>query len=76
MSRDLRRYAGQTNKRMLVGFIAVVVIVGGGLIYQIYGAGSAIFGLGCILVGLAPLSLIWLIMKLFEWIVKKSNEYE
>jgi hypothetical protein len=74
MSRDLRRYTGQTNKRLLVGFIVILVLVGGGLIYQFYGAASAIFGLGCILVGLAPLSLIWLIMKIFEWIVKKSNE--
>lgn len=73
MSRDLRRYAGQTNRRVFVGFIAILVLVGGGLIYQFYGAGSAIFGLGCILIGLGPLSLIWLIMKIFEWIIKISN---
>ena len=74
MSKDLRRYSGQTNKRVFVGFIAILVLVGGGLIYQLYGAGSALFGLGCILIGLAPLSLIWVIMKIFEWIIKKSNE--
>jgi hypothetical protein len=74
MSRDLRKYARDTNVRLLVGFILLLFIVGGGLIYMIYGPRGAMFGLICLLAGLAPLVLIALILYLMEWIVKRANE--
>jgi hypothetical protein len=74
MSRDLRKYARDTNIRLLIGFILLLFIVGGSLIYMIYGVEGAMFGLICLLAGLAPLVLIGLILYLMEWIVKRANE--
>lgn len=74
MSRDLRKYARNTNIRLLVGFMLLLFIVGGSLIYMIYGLQGALFGLMCLLAGLAPLILIALILWILEWIVKRANE--
>ena len=74
MSRDLRKYARNTNIRLLVGFIILLFTVGGGLIYMIYGLEGTIFGFICLLTGLAPLALIALILWGMEWIVKRANE--
>ena len=74
MSRDLRKYARNTNIRLLAGFILLLFLVGGGLIYMIYGPRGATFGLICLLAGLAPLALIALILWGMEWIVKRANE--
>lgn len=74
MSRDLRKYMRQTNVRLLVGGIVLLYLVGGSLIYLIYGRESAVMGVLCLTAGLAPLALIWVVMSVMEWIVKKANQ--
>jgi len=74
MTRDLRKYARNTNIRLLIGFILLLFIVGDGLIYLIYGQQGAIFGFICLIAGLAPLVLIALLLWILEWIVKRANE--
>lgn len=71
---DLRRYARQTNARLLTGFILILFLIGDGLIYLIYGPNAAILGALCLVAGLAPLLLIWLILLVMEWFVKRHNE--
>jgi hypothetical protein len=71
--RDLRRYAKQTNTRLLVGFILILFLIGDGLIYIFYGRGAAVSGLICILAGLSPLVLIWLLLLAVEWIAKRAD---
>jgi hypothetical protein len=73
MTRDLRRYARQTNVRLLLGGILLLYLVGDGLIYLFYGRGAAIMGLVCLSLGLAPLLFIWLALLAMEWVVKKAN---
>lgn len=73
MSRDLRNYARQTNMRLLVGFILLLLLVGDGLIYLIYGPGAAVFGLLCILAGLSPLILIYLVLVIIDRIANIEN---
>lgn len=73
---DLRKFSKQTQSRLVAGFVLILLIVGGGLIYMFYGAGGAISGIMCIVAGLAPLLLIWGAMKLIEWIANKANDYE
>ncbi|MEW5868321.1 MAG: hypothetical protein AB1894_03535 [Chloroflexota bacterium] len=73
MGRDLRRYARQTNIRLLVGGIVLLYLVGDGLVYWIYGRGAAVMGLICLTAGLAPLVLIWLVLALMEWVVKRID---
>lgn len=74
MARDLRRYARQTNFRLAVGGILILLIVGDGLIYIIYGRGAALLGLICLLLGLAPLLLIGLALLALEWITRRANQ--
>jgi hypothetical protein len=74
MTRDLRKYARNTNIRLFVGFILLLLTVGGSLIYIIYGVEGTIMGLICLLAGLAPFVLIALILWVMEWIVKRANE--
>jgi TM2 domain-containing membrane protein YozV len=73
MSRDLRKYARQTNIRLFGGFLVLLFGLGIGLIYLNYGAGAALFGVLCLLAGLAPLLLIWFVFVLIDWIVARAN---
>jgi hypothetical protein len=74
MTRDLRRYARQTNIRLIAGGILILFLVGDGLIYLFYGPQSAMMGLICLLAGLAPLLLVWIVLAGMAWIVKRVNE--
>lgn len=72
--KDLRRYASQTNARLIIGGLLLLVIVGLGLILLIYGKGAAATGLLCILAGLIPILLIYLILGIINRIVKHHND--
>jgi hypothetical protein len=74
MTRDLRRYARQTNVQLFVGFLLILFILGDGLIYWIYGREAAVFGLICLAAGLVPLLLIWGLLALMGWVAKKANQ--
>ena len=73
MTRDLRKYARQTNVRLGVGAGLILLVVGTGLIYLIYGPGAAITGLICLLAGLSPIALIVLSLAILDWIQKRAN---
>jgi len=73
MSRDLRKYASQTNVRLIVGGFVLVFVVGIGLIYLFYGQGAALTGLLCLVVGLVPFFLIWLMFLILEIITKRAK---
>ena len=73
MTRDLRRYAKQTNIRLIIGGIAILVIIGDGLILLFYGLDAAVMGLLCLVIGLMPLLLIWVVLSIFGWVVRRSN---
>lgn len=72
-NRDLRKYAQQTNVRLIVGAVLLLFLVGDGLIYWMYGPGSALVGLLCMLLGLAPIALIFLFFWVLDWVVKRAN---
>ncbi len=74
MSRDLRKYSRQTTLRLVLGGIALVLLVGGGLIYLIYGPAAAGTGLLCIGVGLFPVLITLIVLQVIDWIVKRANQ--
>ena len=74
MTRDLRSYARQTSIRLLVGFFLLVFLVGDGLIYLFMGRNAATMGLVCLVLGLAPAVLVWLLLGLIGWLVKRERE--
>jgi len=73
MSRDLRKFAQQTNVRLIVGALLILFVVGDGLIYFIYGPAAAVTGLLCLLGGLVPVVLTVLVLLLLDWITKRAN---
>ncbi len=73
MSRDLRSYMKNTNVRLIFGALAMLFIVGDGLIWLIYGFGAAMMGLLCMLGAFVPIGLIFLLLNLSDWIVKRAN---
>lgn len=73
MANDLRKYARDTNIRLLAGFILILFIIGDGLIFIIWGGGAALMGFLCLLGGLAPLVLIGLALWGIDLIVKKDR---
>ena len=74
MTRDLRRYSRQTTFRLVAGFLLLVFLIGDGLIYVFMGREAAIMGLVCITLGLAPAVLVWLLLAMMGWLVKKERE--
>ncbi len=74
MSHDLRKYAQQTNARLVAGFVLILLVVGEGLIYVFYGAGGALMGLLCLAGGLAPLLLIALALWGIDWISRRGQD--
>ena len=72
--RDLRRYTAQTNARLLAGGVLILFVIGGGLIYWLYGRDAAVMGLLCLLAAMAPLAFIALLLRVIDWIVKRANE--
>jgi len=73
MKSDLRRYARQTNIRLVVGFIFLLFLVGDGLIWYLYGRSAALLGLLCTFGGLGLLGLIGGILWLMDWLVKRAD---
>lgn len=74
MGFDLRRYARQTNLRLLIGFIFLLFTLGEGLIWYFYGSGAALLGLLCLLAGLVPLILIYGILWVMERLVQSQRD--
>jgi hypothetical protein len=74
MSRDLRKYARQTNIRLIAGFLLVLFVVGDGLIYLFFGRNAALMGLVCLLAGITPVILIIGVLWLIDWIAQRNRE--
>jgi hypothetical protein len=74
MTKDLRKYAKQTNLRLLLGFFGLLLFIGIGLIYLFYGRNAALMGLICTGGALLPAVLVWLVLWVLGYIVKKANE--
>ncbi len=66
---DSRKLRGDFNRRLLWLVLFVLVIVGGGLIWVIYGTSAAALGLACLLVGAGVIGLLWIIFTLLgKWV--------
>jgi len=63
---DLRKYAQDTNKRLVIGLLLLVFTLGLSLIYFF----AALLGLFSLLGVLFLILLIWLILRLMERLAK------
>lgn len=59
----------QTQIQLILGGILVLVVVGGGLIWLLYGQTAAITAVSCLLVVAGLIGVLWLILRLIEdWV--------
>lgn len=59
--------------RLALGAFVVLLVVGVGLIWAIYGQGAAGMGLLCLLAGLFPIILILAVFLSIEWILSRAR---
>jgi hypothetical protein len=74
MSRDLRKYRRQTTIQLVIAGILLLFVVGGGLIFLIYGPSAGMTSLLCLAVGMVPILLIGGALWLMDWIVKRNRD--
>jgi hypothetical protein len=74
MTRDLRKYASQTNVQLIGGALLILFIIGLGLIAWLYGLGAALTGFLCLLGAMVPIGLIYLFMFGLDALVKRINK--
>jgi len=70
---DLREYSKQTNVRLVLGAFILLLIVGVGLIWLIYGGNAAGMALTCLLAAFFPVILILFIFVAIEWVLKSDR---
>jgi hypothetical protein len=70
---DPRRHQRQTQVRLLFGGMAVVAIVGGGIVWALYGISAAVTAVLCLVVAAGVMGLLWLILTLLESWVKEDD---
>jgi len=73
MSRDLRKYASQTNFRLILGAFILLFVVGLGLIWVIYGRSAALLGFVCLLGAFIPIGLIVLVIFGLDSVLRAFN---
>jgi len=73
VSRDLREYSKNTKTRLILGFLALIFLVGDGLIFLFYGKESGILSLICTLGALIPVGLIIIFLVIADRVVKKNQ---
>ena len=71
--RDLRKYARQTDMQLLIGFFILLIVVGLGLIFFLWGAGAAISGLICVGVALLPVLVVLGVLWLLDRLARKAR---
>lgn len=68
-----RAHRTRTDRNLLLGFFALLFIVGGGLIWYFYGAGAAALGVACIALGAVLVGGLALLMVGIEWLSNRMD---
>jgi len=63
---DPRKHERETERNMLIGAAVILLVVGGGLIFVLYGAGAGLTGGICLAGAVVILALLYGVVKLFE----------
>jgi len=70
---DPRRHSRQTQSRLVVAGLALLFIVGGGLVWLLYGNAAAVSAVACLSAAVGLIGLLWLILALLEKWVEKDQ---
>lgn len=70
---DPGRHRQQTQTRLVIAGLMILVGIGGGLVWLIYGRSAAITAVLCLMVVVGVIGLLWLILSLLELWVKEDE---
>jgi hypothetical protein len=63
------RHRRRTEARLVLGGYLILLVVGGGLVWILYGRGAALTAVGCLLAISIVAGLLWLLLGLLErWV--------
>jgi hypothetical protein len=66
---DIRAERRRNERQLALAAMAFLVVIGGGLIALIYGPGSMITAVPCLLVGAGAIGLLFLLLEVLErWV--------
>lgn len=71
----MREQRRQTELRLVIGFILLLLLVGDGLILLLYGPGAALSGLICLGAGVLLLLLLWGFLSALEWLGERTGQW-
>ncbi len=71
---NMRNYRRQGEIRAIIAFIIILFGVGDGLLWVFYGSQTALLGALCMLGGLVPIAVVFLIFSFLDWILKRRGE--
>lgn len=66
------RHQRQTQRRLILAGFLILLGVGGGLVWALYGRTAAVTAIAFLLVGAGLFGLLWLILALLDLWVKKE----
>jgi fatty acid desaturase len=72
--KDLRQYSSQTRRRLILGGLALIVLVGTALVAFTYGTPAAACAVGFFLIALVPALLIVAFLFVIQWIVQRAED--
>ena len=72
--RNLRAYTRGTTARLIIGGAFLLLLVGNGLIWLLYGSMAALQSLICMGTFLIPIGLIALVLTVMDRIVRKYHD--
>jgi len=67
---DLRQHRARTERDLILGGIAVVFLIGGTMIYLLWGVATMLATFACFVGVLALAFALWLLLRLLEWASK------
>jgi hypothetical protein len=73
---DLRKHSRQTRRRLILGGLGLIFVVGLALIALTYGTPAAACGFSFFLIALLPVGLILLIMAILQWLADRVGKDE
>jgi hypothetical protein len=64
----------RTNLALILGGLLLVLVGGNLLVWLLYGPGTALQSLACMMVLLIPVGLIAVILWLMDWVVRRERD--
>lgn len=70
---DLEHHRQQTYSRLVLGGFSILILVGGGMLWLLYGRSVALTAVACLLMAASLFGLLWLLLRFLEIWVREDE---